>query len=379
MEMSFGDLRLSSDIWEFPVEECYVLARADFPGLYILNSSARILWDIAKGGVPYADLVRKFASRFDAPPDQVERDVEQVLTTWQSGLLSPPAKERFQFETDWEVPAIPALDCFSRDYSVHHKNVRIALQTCELVEEIVPRLESLMPAHSAPDIHFRVIERANGFSIFRDRSCISQEASLGETRVRLLQEIVLSCRERDCLAVFHAGACGSNSRCVIFPASTQAGKTTLAAVLMNKGWTFYADDSVLLERDTLSVPVMPFSLTVREGSWNLLFPRFPELQQAPVASRDGQRVRFLTPAGMNHDCSGQAAAMVFVQFDPGGANQIRSLDILQTLLRLQETTFWVAHDEQSIRSLLDWLQATPCFSLCYSDVDQAAAIIGDLI
>jgi hypothetical protein len=33
------------------------------------------------------------------------------------------------------------------------------------------------------------------------------------------------------------------------------------------GLAFYSDDSVIPERDTLSVPSMPFALMIRQGSW----------------------------------------------------------------------------------------------------------------
>jgi hypothetical protein len=149
---------------------------------------------------------------------------------------------------------------------------------------------------------------------------------------------------------------------------------------MKMGLTFYSDDSVLLERDTLSVPAMPFALMVREGSWNVLSSRFPELQDAPVVSRYGQRVRFLSPVGTKQEghCE-QVGAIVFARFEPDAANEISTLDPLQTLLRLRESGFWVAHDEQSIRAFLAWIQSTASFTLNYSDVDRAASVIRGLI
>jgi hypothetical protein len=149
---------------------------------------------------------------------------------------------------------------------------------------------------------------------------------------------------------------------------------------MKTGLTLYSDDSVLLERDTLSVPLMPYSLMVREGSWNILCPRFPELRDARVVSRYGQRVRFLPPVGKRpHGHCEQVAAIVFVRFDPDAANEINTLDSLQTLLRLQGSGFWVAHDEESIRAFLTWIQSIASFAMSYSDVDQAASIIRRLI
>ena len=61
------------------------------------------------------------------------------------------------------------------------------------------------------------------------------------------------------------------------------------------------------------------------------------------------------------------------------ANELSALDTLQALVRLQESGFWVAHDEQSIRAFLRWIKSTPSYTLTYSDVDQAATIIHHLI
>ena len=377
--MLLGTSICSYDLWEFAVDDFLVLARPEVSGLYILSPSARLIWDIRKTEVPFQEVVREFASTYDIPAELAEQDVARTLNEWRSGLLE---RQQVSVESSVAAAAVASAlgDSFTRDYAIQGKNVRVILQTAELVEEIAPRLESLPHAPAALDFTFRVVEESDGFRIFCDETCVGTEQGVTAARGVLLQEIVRRCRGRDCLAVFHAGACGTNSKCVVFPASTQSGKTTLAAVLMKMGLTFYSDDSVLLERDTLSVPAMPFALMVREGSWDVLAPRFPELQDAPIVSRYGQRVRFLSPVGMKQDghC-GQVGAIVFCRFQPGAANELSSLDPMQTLLRLQESGFWVAHDERSIRAFLTWIQSTVAFTLSYSDVDQAASIIRRLI
>jgi hypothetical protein len=370
----------SNELWEFPTDDFLVLARPDAPGLYILNSSARLIWETLKSGVPFSQLVRDLAVTYGIPPELVSQDVLRTLDDWRSGLLSHNRKSLTPSTAPSESPASWHADFFTRDYVVQGRNVRVILQTSELTEEIAPRLESLPIAPSSPDFTFKVVEDSDGFRIFRDHCCVAIEASVGEARGVLLQEIVRSCRGKDALAIFHAGACGSTSRCVIFPASTQSGKTTLAAVLMKMGLKFYGDDSVLLERDSLSVPVMPFALTVREGSWEVLNPRFPMLKNAPIVSRFGQSIRFLPPLGENQDgyCE-QVAAIVFARFEVKAANEIAEIDALQTLLRLKQTGFWVAHDEHSIRAFLAWIHSTATLTMSYSDVDQAASIIRRLI
>lgn len=380
MESSLGDLGRFENIWEFPIEDFAVLARPDVQGLYILNPSARFIFENLRAGVSLEPLVDQFASTFDISRELATRDITQTLTGWRSDLLSAPRPSSSQRSAAALPPVSPQSDFFVHTYLIHGKSVRIGLQTSDLADEIAPRLTSIPLSPSAPDFTFRVIEDPDGFSIFCGPRLISKEQFVTEARSVLLQEIVRSSRALDDLAVFHAGACGSNSRCVMFPAATQSGKSTLAAVLMQKGLTLYADDSVILERDTLSVPPMPFGVMIREGSWDVLHPRFPELRAAPIISRYGQQVRFLSPAAANPDThSARVAAIIFVRFDPSASFEFSSLATLETLLHLQESGFWVAHDEASIREFLRWLETTPAFSMTYSDVDQAASTICDVL
>ena len=368
------------DLWHFPVQDFLVLARPDVSGLYILSPSARLIWDSFSEGVPPSELVQQFASAYDIPAEVAGQDVAQTLDHWRRDLLSPQ-REPFRQNRTGAGRSSSGPDCFARDYLVQGKNVRVLLQTLELAREIAPRLDPLPSAPCAPDFIFRVVEEPDGFCIFSNENFLAHEEGVSATRSVLLQEIVRCCRGGgESLAIFHAGACGSDTQCVILPGSTQSGKTTLAAVLMKMGLMLYSDDSVLLERDTLTVPAMPFALMIREGSWEVLHPRFPELREAPALSRYGQRVRFLRPIAAQRDnAAARPAAIVFPRFQPDGANEISPLDTLQTLLRLQESGFWVAHDEQSIRAFLEWLQTTASFSMSYSDVDQAAAIVRRLV
>lgn len=379
MESSLGDLGSLQDIWEFPIGDFVVLARPDVQGFYILNHSASLIWRALKAHARLEDLVDEFVSSFAISREIASQDIWQTLNSWKSDLLST-ARSSTPSPSDTAPPSTRGDDFLVRNFLIHGKSIRICLQTSDIADEILPRLASLPHTPSTPNFTFRVIEDPDGFSIFCGSRLVSKEQFVTEARSVLLQEIVRRSREVDDLAIFHAGACGSDSRCVIFPAQTQSGKSTLAAVLMQKGSTFYADDSVILERNTLSVPPMPFGLMIREGSWDVLYPRFPELKDAPTVSRYGQQVRFLSPADQNQETqNAQVAAIVFVQFGQASELELRRLDTLEALLRLQESGFWVAHDIESIRAFLHWLEGTPAYFLNYSDVDEAATAIRTLL
>lgn len=371
--------RAPNGVWEFPLADFLVLARPDIHGLFILNPTARFAWDIFRTGASFGEAVREFARVCGIPEHVAAEDLTLTLSDWRSGLLSPDSPSPGHAVPGC-APPCPPPDAFARDYAVLGKSVRIVLHTAELAAEISPRLESLPAPSSAPSLIFQAVEDLPGFLIFMGESCVAREETIGAARAVLLQEIVRACRGlREWLAILHAGACGSDSRCVVFPGSTQSGKSTLAAVLMQMGMTFYSEDSVLIEPDTLTVPAMPFALMIREGSWPVLCPRHAKLPAAPIVSRFGQRVRFLPAANVSASGSGRVAALVFSRFEPGAGTDIRPLDTFQTLLRLQESGFWVAHDRESIAAFLGWIQSVPSHSIVYSDVDEAAAMIRDLL
>ena len=60
---------------------------------------------------------------------------------------------------------------------------------------------------------------------------------------------------------------------------------------------------------------MPFPVMLRPGSWPLIEDRFPAFKDAPVYSRWGTNVRFLTPVPANGPAP--VTALVFVRHEKG--------------------------------------------------------------
>jgi hypothetical protein len=58
---------------------------------------------------------------------------------------------------------------------------------------------------------------------------------------------------------------------------------------------------------------------------------------------------------------------------------VRPLDTLQTLIRLSEAGFWVAHNRVSIAAFLSWVESLPSHELIYSDADEAADFVSGLL
>jgi hypothetical protein len=68
----------------------------------------------------------------------------------------------------------------------------------------------------------------------------------------------------------HAGVIGWKGKCVLFPADSHEGKTTLVAALISRGAVYYSDDYAILDSDGLVHP-FPRKLSIRDrerpGKW----------------------------------------------------------------------------------------------------------------
>jgi hypothetical protein len=343
--------------WEFRFADSIVILRPDSGDLFILNSSAAYAWHLLCSGKSLGDAIDEFAARFEIPADIAARDLKLTWSGWEQTLLAPISQAVSHVSP--LPPAAASPGSFSRDYRLHGRTVRVTLHHPDLIAEIALRLEPLLasPTHR-PDPTLQATASENGYHIFSGAACVATEEHPANARVVFLQEFVRTTQPgREWTAILHAAACGSESKCVIFPAATHAGKTTLAAVLMHEGLTLYADDSVALCRESLGIPVMPFALMLREGSWPVLAPRFSELDRLPGYNRNGQNVKFLHPIHPAHSANASAVAIV----------------------RLKESGFWVAHDRYRIQDFLDWIQSLPVYEMIYSDLDEATAFIKTLL
>ena len=366
-------------IWEFPGKDYLVLVRRDIEGLYLLNSTSALIWRSLQEGASCEVIAEQFVSRFGIPFSAAFADVGAMLAAWSDLLrgsratVPPPSTS----------PTAHPNSTFSivRDYKLNTSIVRLIIADQEAAEEITPRLQGLRVAHSStPDFTFHVFRERNLVWVSRDGVPLAGEPHVNAIRTILLQEIArLSYSGQDFLAVLHAGACGTESACVVLAAPTNSGKTTLTAALMNSGLHFLSDDMTAIDRTTMRIVPMPFALMVREGSWSVLRSTSPELDAAPILQRSGHKIRYLHPKAYSPSLNPLARHLVFNRFQPGSSTSLERITDFECLAHLKESGFWVAHDKESISLFLNWVQSVPSYRLTYSDLSGAVSEIHKLL
>ena len=375
----FTSLDPSAEFWDFEFGEARVIARPDVHGLFLLNETATFIWRHHGKGVSADSLARLFSREFSIPMSQAAHDIEATLTGWSSGLLS-------NLLSTTEIPAgVRTAESsfrarFSRNYSLGQICVGLAAGDEEIAAEIEPRLAHLECGDQSCAVTFQLLKDNDRIKLIKDGMFLAEAPEVNAARAILFLELTgVAHPEADWLTALHAGACGTSAACVIMPADTNAGKTTLTAALMHSGLHFLSDDSAAIDRHTLRVAPMPFALMVREGSWPILASRFPELVSAPIFERNGWRVRFLAPPENKLGAGVPAKCLLFIEYRPGAPTSLESLTPFEGLLRLQKSGFWVPHNRESLAAFLSWIQSIPAYHAVYSDLDEATALVHRLL
>ena len=390
------------EYWSFEIvadsedQSGLIVARPDLANLFILNHSARFLWlELQKRQSYFRDqalLAERFASHFSLPFSVAKSDVEATFQNWSQSLLLPSDSDLSEKEPN--VPmlasAVESPPLAFPDFSLGSTRFRLIANDPAFVAEIQPRLAHLFIRSSfEPDYIIRVVRDSDSasFHLFRDTGFFASAPDAAVARTLVLQEVARLAHGPDAawLCILHAAALAhpSSSRAILFPAATNSGKSTLTAALLHSGFRVLSDDSAAVLTTNEVLP-LPFALMLREGSWPVLEPYFPELAHAPVHNRYGDLVRFLAPFT---DVTGGGPAkpecLVFVDYQQQiaskGTGALLPLDPLQTFCHLQRSGFWVPHTRPAIAAFINWVQSLRAYRLSYSDLPEAISIVRDLI
>jgi hypothetical protein len=186
--------------------------------------------------------------------------------------------------------------------------------------------------------------------------------------------------ERPDRLCFHCAAVEADGHLVLFPNSENAGKSTLATRLAARGLRLFADDVLPISgdgREGVSLGIAPrlrLPLPLAAGA---LFHTFVDAHRGPC---DGEFLYLTLPASRlaQHGQAAPLGATVLLHRRRSGVAKLTPLSRARALRQLIIQNF--APNGTSI-STLDQLRGliarTACFTLTYSDLDEAADIVSD--
>lgn len=185
------------------------------------------------------------------------------------------------------------------------------------------------------------------------------------------------------LLMLHSGAVERHGRVMLFPAWPGAGKTTLCAALVHRGWRLFSDEfGLIAPQDVAAIP-LPRPMPLKNESIDVIRRFAPEAELGPTVlnTRKGNVAHVKAPLHSVREAHVLAPVgwIVFPRWTPGAPLALESMPKSEAFFTLATNAFnYEVLGEVAFKSIHRLINETPCYSLVYSDLAQAVLQLNEL-
>jgi hypothetical protein len=216
----------------------------------------------------------------------------------------------------------------------------------------------------------------------------------GVARVEVAEAALLPCavehlvcrayidRAADRLAL-HAAVLAWDRRALVFPAGSQAGKSTLALALLADGWTYLSDDVAPLDPAAWEVAPFPRLLHLRPPTLALLPAASPHVRIVSAACRDDEGHSVVLAAPLAPPARSErypVAAVIFPRYLPAEPAGLARLPAGVAAVRLlQHTLNGGTLGTEAFRWAIDLARRVPAYALTLGALEPALVALRRLL
>jgi hypothetical protein len=189
--------------------------------------------------------------------------------------------------------------------------------------------------------------------------------------------------------LFHAGALDAGGIGILLPGTSGSGKSTLTAGLARAGLGYLTDELAALDLRSGQLLPYPKPITLKAGSFAVLPELDPDAGRSPGPGAGAGAARWAgaewqVAVGGDTRCRvGQACAprlVVVPRFAAGVPTRLTPLSHTEAFLSLAlHTVNLLQHGVAGSAALGRIVAQTDCYALTMSDLDEACALVSDLV
>ena len=243
--------------------------------------------------------------------------------------------------------------------------------------------QNCTPATQSARCHLSAQFTEKGWAILvngREFFLLQREEQLGLGLMHAARSLLYAEGKYD--VAFHAAMVAYGDCGVMLSAPREYGKSTLAAYLVSQGFDLLTDEPVLLDLNTCTAASLCLPISLKQASWSVLRPQWPQLADAPIHVRsDGMEISLVHPP--IERCSAGPRPLthiVFPQYRPSFAAQSEPLNSVHTLSLLNEGGMLLARDlaREQFEAFLKLICRTPAYKVLYSSLEDAYSMLQTL-
>jgi hypothetical protein len=334
--------------------------------LYALNDVAALIWCCLEKREPTSIIADRLIGRGVSQAD-ADTYVHDALRRWlKLGLLQ------------LELKSLDGV-VFAQSFNVSLGRLAWTIQVTsdDLAYSLLQLFSNYDPLKDSGNV-IKVIEANAQIYVFHNEkhvlSCVAGEI-VPSIKAYLTGQVLQQCFPD---IAFHAACMMRGTKSLILSGGPGAGKTTLALHLIEKGFGYCGDDIVLISSDG-RVTGIPFALTIKSGTSQILRKSRPELADLAVHRRpDSKRVRYYNPVNMAR--AGRADPvgwLVFIKRRHGENGKLIPLTQFEALRRLVENSFSSdgCMNNAMLSSIKHLITTANSYELSYSKANDAVDLL----
>lgn len=176
--------------------------------------------------------------------------------------------------------------------------------------------------------------------------------------------------------MLHSAAVERNGRVLLLPAWPGAGKSTLCAALVSRGWRLFSDEFGLVRVDDGQLVPLPRPVPLKNRSIGVIRDFAPQAEFGPDfhGTRKGTVAHLLSPDACVQQAEVPALPgwLVFPRYQAGAQLRIDPIVKPQAFMKLANNSFnYQLLGLQGFRGIARLVRDCDCYILSYSDLDEA--------
>lgn len=400
---SAAGARLNADLVFFPLDDELVAFSESAQSLVGLNTAAASLVRKLQNGAAPPELARLLAPEWGVAPAVAEGWVASTLEALEGhGFLGTPPKPQQPTPQQLHkqqllarrLAQMPVLEQFEPQHVAHYR----LLGTCARIRyghkdqmRMVDTVIGHLKAEEPPEPNFVIDIPASGWMEDGKRHLASNVYCNGEKESQALKLSRLgpivknalwtrAVNAYDFLLNLHAGVVAKGDRCILLPAPSGSGKSSLTAALTHGGFRYFSDEVGLVDRASLQVVPVPLAVCVKSTGFDLMSRYYPGIAQLPAHKRDDDKVVvYVQPRPEEMRCApGFVSHIVFPCYAEGQPTRLERLSRSLAFTRLMDqcVALRCRLDRDIVRDMVRWIGNIDCYALTFSSLDEAVALLG---
>jgi HprK-related kinase A len=184
--------------------------------------------------------------------------------------------------------------------------------------------------------------------------------------------------------ILHAAVVEKGGYAAILPGEPGAGKSTLCAGLVARGWRLLSDELALISTQDAQLTALSRPISLKNDSIDVIRHFAPAATLGPVIrdTRKGTLSHVKPPReSVEHIAESVPAAwFVFPRYQRGADAEITFQPKGRSLMRAAEMGFnYSLLGLKGFQTLARLVDQCACYDFCYSDLDQAVAVFEELV